>query len=200
MRNIKTYIFALLALALVLVWDSKAVWAGVVQLAPNAIQGATQVLGTGAARIYQGTVDGADNRLLSFLSYDASGIDHTRGASIELAGNESGDVGDIYLWAGNGTGGGKIHVGLGTSGASFIISDQNDATKFTVDTSGNTTTSGTIASSRTTDIGWTLVSVANQACNTTCTSACIMGQETTSKAFLSCSDATADICLCAGAS
>ena len=59
---------------------------------------------------------------------------------------------------------------------------------------------GNITSQGTSDIGWTLVSAANQACNTTCTSACVMGQETTSKAFLACTDATADICLCAGAS
>jgi len=61
-------------------------------------------------------------------------------------------------------------------------------------------TYGQITSAYTGALGWTLVSVANQACNTTCTSACIMGQETTSKAFLACTDATADICLCAGAS
>ena len=59
---------------------------------------------------------------------------------------------------------------------------------------------GQLTSAYTGALGWTLVSVANQACNTTCTSACIMGQETTSKAFLACTDATADICLCAGAS
>lgn len=62
------------------------------------------------------------------------------------------------------------------------------------------TFSGTVLSSRTTDIGWSIVSGANTACNTTCTSACVMGQETTSKAFLACTDATADVCLCAGAS
>lgn len=51
----------------------------------------------------------------------------------------------------------------------------------------------------TNDIGWTLVSAANQACNTTCATGCVFGQETTSKALLACTDDTADICLCAGA-
>ena len=58
---------------------------------------------------------------------------------------------------------------------------------------------GSITSASTTNIGWSIVSAANQACNTTCTFACVMGQEGTSKDMLACTDATADVCLCAGA-
>ena len=68
------------------------------------------------------------------------------------------------------------------------------AVRFTV---SNT---GTFIGTGTSDIGWTIQSAANQACNTTCVTPCVFGQETTSKAILSCSDATADSCLCAGAS
>lgn len=59
---------------------------------------------------------------------------------------------------------------------------------------------GQVKSSFATDLGWAVVAGANTACNTTCTSACVFGQETTSKAILACTDATADTCLCAGAS
>lgn len=62
----------------------------------------------------------------------------------------------------------------------------------------NTTVSGTVVSGRTTDLGWSIVAGADTACNTTCTYACVFGQETTSKAVLACTDATADSCLCAG--
>lgn len=49
------------------------------------------------------------------------------------------------------------------------------------------------------DIGWTIQSSSNQACNSTCSSSCIHGWETTSgEVAVSCSDATADKCLCAG--
>lgn len=49
------------------------------------------------------------------------------------------------------------------------------------------------------DIGWTIQSSSNQACNTTCSSSCVHGWETTSgEVAVSCSDATADKCLCAG--
>lgn len=62
--------------------------------------------------------------------------------------------------------------------------------------SGDLVTSGI-----TTDIGWTLQSAANQACNTTCTSGCVFGGDTaTDLDLVACTDATADICLCAGAS
>lgn len=63
------------------------------------------------------------------------------------------------------------------------------------------TASGTITSAAGSDIGWTLQTAANQACNTTCTYACVLGWNTASgEVAVSCSDATADKCLCAGAS
>lgn len=63
------------------------------------------------------------------------------------------------------------------------------------------TTAGTIVSTRTSDVGWSVVNAANQACNTTCTSACVVGIDTAGTGgFLACTDATADSCLCAGSS
>ena len=63
------------------------------------------------------------------------------------------------------------------------------------------TSTGDITSSDTGDIGWSIVTGANTACNTTCTSACVHGWDTAAgEVAVACSDATADKCLCAGAS
>jgi hypothetical protein len=52
----------------------------------------------------------------------------------------------------------------------------------------------------TTSMGWTPVNAANQACNTTCTNACVFGMNTGALGnFVDCADATADTCICAGA-
>jgi hypothetical protein len=72
---------------------------------------------------------------------------------------------------------------------------------WSVTNGGNETLAGTLTSSRATDFGWSIVNVANQACNTTCTSACVFGFNTAAIGnLLPCTDATADSCLCAGAS
>ncbi len=62
---------------------------------------------------------------------------------------------------------------------------------------------GSLTSSAATNIGWSVVSGANTACDTTCTSACVVGFDTAGPAITPCSGgtaATADLCLCAGAS
>lgn len=60
---------------------------------------------------------------------------------------------------------------------------------------------GTFRSTATSDIGWSVQAAANQACNTTCTAGCVFGADTaTDFDAVACTDATADICLCAGAS
>ncbi len=70
-----------------------------------------------------------------------------------------------------------------------------------INTSAGYTTSGTVVSSRATDIGWSVVAGADTACNTTCTFACVFGVNTGSANadIVDCADATADECLCAGA-
>lgn len=58
-----------------------------------------------------------------------------------------------------------------------------------------------ITSTSTTDIGWSVQSGANTACNTTCTFGCVFGADTaTDFDAVGCADATADVCICAGAS
>lgn len=69
------------------------------------------------------------------------------------------------------------------------------------DGNGNLTASGTIISDSTTNVGWSVQAAANQACNTTCTFACVVGQDTGAAGNLvACTDANADRCLCAGGS
>lgn len=67
--------------------------------------------------------------------------------------------------------------------------------------SGSLTIKSTLRSDSTTNIGWSVQSAANQACNTTCVNACVFGEDTSViGTFVSCTDTTADICLCAGGS
>lgn len=45
---------------------------------------------------------------------------------------------------------------------------------------------------------WALVAGANTACDTTCTHACVFGQDTATYALVACNSALADVCMCAG--
>jgi len=68
---------------------------------------------------------------------------------------------------------------------------------------GNATTTGSLISSKTTDIGWKLKLQSNTACNTTCVNACVFGSDLSTgeiTLLVDCNDATADFCLCAGGS
>lgn len=57
-----------------------------------------------------------------------------------------------------------------------------------------------ITSSAPGTLGWNLAAAANQACTTTCTSACVHGWDTAAgEVAVDCANATADKCLCAGA-
>lgn len=88
------------------------------------------------------------------------------------------------------------------TGNSFQVDDAtSDTSPFIVEADGDVVTGGTVTSTATSDLGWSIQSAANQACNTTCTSACVHGWDTdVTEVAVSCSDATADKCLCAGAS
>lgn len=69
-------------------------------------------------------------------------------------------------------------------------------------TTGAITIASTLVSSATDTIGWSVVAAANQACTTTCTSACVFGFDTGlgGTDLLDCADATSDRCVCAGSS
>ena len=86
----------------------------------------------------------------------------------------------------------------------FSLSPDGSATTASVLKLSNTKAAqftGTIRSSATGSLGWTVVNATNQACNTTCTSACVIGIDILGTGgFLDCATDTADSCLCAGAS
>lgn len=95
----------------------------------------------------------------------------------------------------------SIVLAAASDGTADIFRGYNTTTKvYSVTKDGNVATAGTITSSRTTDLGWSVVAGANTACNTTCTSACVVGTDAITGGFLACTDATADSCLCAGSS
>ena len=60
---------------------------------------------------------------------------------------------------------------------------------------------GDITSSDAGDIGWSIVAGANTACSTTCTFACVAGQDAdAANVLVDCDDAASDLCICAGGS
>lgn len=96
----------------------------------------------------------------------------------------------------------QLHLNVPTSAT--IEMSVNDTAEFVLSaTSANfqnntITTSGNITSSGTSDLGWSVVAGANTACNTTCTNACVFGQNTADMSIVDCATATADVCVCAG--
>lgn len=158
------------------------------------------------------TADADDDSTLILAGGGADG--GTRGASITLPGEEVSGGADIVYNAGTGdthvfaiAGTGELTISddslllfgaaatIGTSGATSLALAVNSATQFTVGATG------TLIGTGTSSIGWTVQAAANQACNTTCVTPCVTGIDTLGTGgFLACTTATADFCLCAGAS
>lgn len=91
---------------------------------------------------------------------------------------------------------------FGNDGDVILKYDETTDDRFEI-TSAATDFSGTVTSSATGTIGWSIVAGANTACTITCTSACVMGFDdgaADAETVVDCADAAADKCLCAGAS
>jgi len=98
--------------------------------------------------------------------------------------------------------GGAFHDGFSDFVANEHIDWTSSSTAFSTSGSvgtGTITATGPITSSETGSLGWNTVAVANQACNTTCTYACVFGQNTADMTIVDCADALADVCVCSGA-
>ena len=95
------------------------------------------------------------------------------------------------------SGGGTLIFGA-TSAHDLDVYARNARRLLLSDTTAGFTTA--ITSSATGALGWSVVAAANQACTTTCTFAAMGGQDTGTGAIVGPSDATADLCYCAGAS
>lgn len=77
------------------------------------------------------------------------------------------------------------------------------ATVATFSNDKSVTLTGTLASTRTTDIGWSVATgLTNATCNTQCTSACVTGFDTdgAKTTLVACGTAASENCLCAGGS
>lgn len=127
-------------------------------------------------------------------------------------------LGNINFFGANGTSyssAARIQATVGgTPGASndmpgkieFQTSPDGSATPaavLTLNADKSSQFTGTVRSSATADIGWTaFTGLVNATCNTQCTSACVIGLDTdgAKTTFVACNAATAENCLCAGAS
>lgn len=117
----------------------------------------------------------------------------SRGGCIDLYGNENGGApGYAYFQSGN-VSGASVQLTVNSSDGT-IIHRLNGSNRWIMDTAGTFIGNGTGS------IGWSVQSAANQACNTTCVTPCVFGQNAgASNVIVGCTDATADVCVCAGA-
>jgi len=168
--------------------------------------------------ITDGEVDETPNGLVAMVTADGvlgnnsaavAGVARTAGASsifgmqgVAMVSN-SGDSGDaVGVWAGSfdtHAGGDNIGVYSLAAGGANNYSFYGEVGDFY--NNGNISTAGTVTSSNTSSIGWSVQSTTNTACNSVCTSACVYGQDSgDTKNIVSCSNAIADTCVCAGGS
>ena len=106
----------------------------------------------------------------------------------------------------NSTNGAWIMTGVGaTNNEALAFNMETTANVVTLSSStGVTALAGTInwINNGTSDGGWAIVAAANQACNTTCVTACAFGFDdgaADAETIVACTDAAADKCLCMGA-
>lgn len=120
-----------------------------------------------------------------------------RGGKLVVTGNEHADrPGEAYLEA-NGLA--RLRAAAGPvqlRGDNTIVQSASGTTNWTFNAAA-----GTVIGTGTSSIGWTVKNAAGVACNTTCVTPCVFGQDNDAgNIIVLCTDATADTCLCAGAS
>lgn len=151
---------------------------------------------TQSATLGINTPDADDDGTLYLSGGGSAGT--TRGAYLEVRGNDVGGAnagGALIAQGGGGGAGSDIRLILGNASATIDLENTSGSDLWTIANDGDLTATST------TDIGWTIVNAANQACNTTCTSGCVFGFNTGALGnLLACTDATADSCVCAGPS
>lgn len=159
---------------------------------------ATQTLTISAS-----TSNGDDDSTLILCGGGANSAGN--GACISLLGNETAGKGDVEITTGSDANSDAI-VSLSATAGVLRVKNASAADVFTItESTAAVTSTGTITSSRTTDLGWAVVDgTDNTACTSQCTSAAVFGFDlsggATAPVIKGPSDATSDICLCAGAS
>lgn len=134
------------------------------------------------------TIIASSDKIVEFVAYAADGADYKTSSMIRMSVDASPGTNDVP---------GRITFFTAPDGSSNLTE------ALQINSSQNTVAAGTITSSRTTDLGWvSYTGLTNATCNTTCTSACVIGMDTdgAKTTFVACSAATAENCLCAGAS
>lgn len=112
-----------------------------------------------------------------------------------IIGADPADAGNIRL-----PNAGTIQFEASPTGTDVVALSVNTSEQIELGTGGTgIVATGTFTSSAAADLGWSVVSVANQACNTTCTNACVVGFDLVA-GLLGCGSALSDQCLCAGGS
>jgi hypothetical protein len=142
-------------------------------------------ISSGGTFIAKGAIGLTDGN--SYLQSPSSGV-------IKLSDNADADFSRLQL---GGTTASFPAIKKSSTTVAFRLADDSNDAPITF---SNATASGTITSSRTGDIGWSLVAVGNQACTTTCTSACVFGYDAGTTTIVDCASALADKCICAGGS
>lgn len=152
-------------------------------------------LNDSTAEIKSTSIDGADNKITNLCG---GGDDsNSRGSYITLSGNESGPAGNALISAGNVAG---AYVQIAAPNATgFNRFDVAGAEVWRMNAAGGLVGAGTGT------IGWAVVDgTDNTACSSQCVTPAVFGFNlaggATAPVIVSGSDATADICLCAGAS
>lgn len=162
----------------------------------------TQTFGdSGVTAAQQLTISGStsdtdDDSTLIITPGGGSGTD--RGFRILGYGNEAAGAGGAFITTGN-VATADLNIGAQDD---IIFEDLSGADSLVIDTATKAAGfTGAVTSSATGALGWAPVAGANTACNTTCTSACVFGIDSAApQTWLACTNATADMCLCAGAS
>ena len=143
------------------------------------------------------TSDAADSSIMQLGGGGACAA--SRGGCVVVGGNEASGGGYVQLYGGN-TATGDVALLLNNASADIKFYNNTTAVMWNMDNNGLLTSTSQVAN----DIGWTPIAAADQACNTTCAaSGCVFGFNLTAGVpgtMLLCTDATADVCLCAGAS
>ncbi len=136
------------------------------------------------------TVVNSGDTLLLMRAYGSDGAAFARAAEISILSDGTPGSGDMP---------GAIRFSTSPDGSA------TPSTTLTLSSAGTATFTGPIVSTRSTDLGWAVVDGAdNTACTSQCTSAAIFGFNlaagATAPVIVGATDATADICLCAGGS
>lgn len=84
--------------------------------------------------------------------------------------------------------------------ATIVAAAEAPTTNTTADltVSGSIDAAGGLTSTATGSLGWSVLSAANQACTTTCTSAAVFGFDAATTTIVDTASALADVCVCAG--